>query len=103
MGSEQEYHFKCLFQILADLGYKWAKDCYHLSYGMVYLPEGKMKSREGKIVDADDLIAEMKKLAAEEIRGVDFFRWVYRALLSVCLCQDFRNPRKGRICKPESG
>jgi arginyl-tRNA synthetase len=61
VGSEQEYHFKCLFQILADLGYEWAKDCYHLSYGMVYLPEGKMKSREGKIVDADDLIAEMKK------------------------------------------
>ena len=71
VGSEQEYHFKCLFQILADLGYSWAKDCYHLSYGMVYLPEGKMKSREGKIVDADDLIAEMKKLAAEEIRQRD--------------------------------
>jgi len=71
VGSEQEYHFKCLFQILADLGYQWARDCYHLSYGMVYLPEGKMKSREGKIVDADDLIAEMKKLAAEEIRRRD--------------------------------
>jgi len=71
VGSEQEYHFKCLFQILADLGNKWAQDCYHLSYGMVYLPEGKMKSREGKIVDADDLIAEMKKLAAAEIRQRD--------------------------------
>ena len=71
VGSEQEYHFKCLFQILADLGYKWAKDCYHLSYGMVYLPEGKMKSREGKIVDADDLLDEMKKLAEEEIRQRD--------------------------------
>ena len=71
VGSEQEYHFKCLFQILADLGYSWAKDCYHLSYGMVYLPEGKMKSREGKIVDADDLIAEMKKLATDEIRQRD--------------------------------
>jgi arginyl-tRNA synthetase len=71
VGSEQEYHFKCLFQILADLGYKWAKDCYHLSYGMVYLPEGKMKSREGKIVDADDLLDEMKKLAEEEIRRRD--------------------------------
>jgi arginyl-tRNA synthetase len=71
VGSEQEYHFKCLFQILADLGYDWAKDCYHLSYGMVYLPEGKMKSREGKIVDADDLIAEIKNLAAEEIRQRD--------------------------------
>ena len=71
VGSEQEYHFKCLFQILADLGYEWARDCYHLAYGMVYLPEGKMKSREGKIVDADDLIAEMKTLAAEEIRQRD--------------------------------
>jgi arginyl-tRNA synthetase len=71
VGSEQEYHFKGLFQILADLGYKWAKDCYHLSYGMVYLPEGKMKSREGKIVDADDLLDEMKKLAEEEIRQRD--------------------------------
>ncbi len=71
VGSEQEYHFKCLFQILAALGYPWARDCYHLSYGMVYLPEGKMKSREGKIVDADDLIDEMKKLAAAEIRQRD--------------------------------
>jgi arginyl-tRNA synthetase len=71
VGSEQEYHFKCLFQILDALGYVWAKDCYHLSYGMVYLPEGKMKSREGKIVDADDLISEMKKLAVEEIRRRD--------------------------------
>jgi len=71
VGSEQEYHFKCLFQILADLGYQWAKDCYHLSYGMVYLPEGKMKSREGKIVDADDLLDEMKKLAEKEIRQRD--------------------------------
>ncbi|MBT8363925.1 MAG: arginine--tRNA ligase, partial [Deltaproteobacteria bacterium] len=50
---------------------EWAKNCYHLSYGMVYLPEGKMKSREGKIVDADDLIAEMIKLAEEEIRQRD--------------------------------
>jgi len=71
VGSEQEYHFKCLFQILFDLGYEWARDCYHLSYGMVYLPEGKMKSREGKIVDADDLIAEMKNLAEDEIRRRD--------------------------------
>ncbi len=71
VGGEQEYHFKCLFQILSSLGYEWAKDCHHLSYGMVYLPEGKMKSREGKIVDADVLIAEMKKLAADEIRQRD--------------------------------
>jgi arginyl-tRNA synthetase len=68
VGSEQVYYFKCLFKILESLGYKWAKGCYHLSYGMVYLPEGKMKSREGKIIDADDLIDEMIELAAGEIR-----------------------------------
>ena len=71
VGSEQEYHFKCLFAMLDALGYEWAKNCCHLSYGMVYLPEGKMKSREGKIVDADDLILEMIKLAEAEIRQRD--------------------------------
>ena len=71
VGSEQEYHFQCLFAMLDALGYEWAKNCHHLSYGMVYLPEGKMKSREGKIVDADDLISEMVKLAQEEIRQRD--------------------------------
>jgi len=71
VGSEQEYHFKCLFAMLDALGYEWAKNCHHLSYGMVYLPEGKMKSREGKIVDADDLINGMIKLAQNEIRQRD--------------------------------
>ena len=71
VGSEQEYHFKCLFAMLDALGYAWAKNCYHLSYGMVYLPEGKMKSREGKIIDADDLISAMIKLAQDEIRRRD--------------------------------
>jgi arginyl-tRNA synthetase len=71
VGSEQEHHFKCLFSILASLGYPWARNCYHLSYGMVYLPEGKMKSREGKVVDADDLIVGMAELAEEEIRKRD--------------------------------
>jgi len=71
VGSEQEYHFKCLFAILHALGYEWARHCYHLSYGMVYLPEGKMKSREGKIVDADDLITAMINLAEVEIRRRD--------------------------------
>ena len=71
VGSEQEHHFKCLFSMLAALGYAWASNCYHLSYGMVYLPEGKMKSREGKVVDADDLIAGMMELAEEEIRRRD--------------------------------
>jgi arginyl-tRNA synthetase len=59
VGNEQEYHFKVLFLILQKLGYDWAKRCYHLSYGMVDLPTGKMKSREGTVVDADDLIDEM--------------------------------------------
>jgi arginyl-tRNA synthetase len=71
VGSEQEHHFKCLFSILASLGYAWAASCHHLSYGMVYLPEGKMKSREGKVVDADDLIAGMEELAEAEIRRRD--------------------------------
>lgn len=59
VGNEQEYHFKVLFLILEKLGYTWAKKCYHLSYGMVDLPTGKMKSREGTVVDADDLMEEM--------------------------------------------
>ena len=59
VANEQEYHFKVLFKILKKLGYNWADNCYHLSYGMVELPEGKMKSREGTVVDADELIAEM--------------------------------------------
>ena len=67
VGSEQVHHFQCLFEILKAFGYPWSDGCYHLSYGMVYLPEGKMKSREGKIVDADDLIEEIEKLAAYEI------------------------------------
>jgi len=63
VGNEQNYHFKVLFKILEKLGYDWAKECYHLSYGMVELPEGKMKSREGTVVDADDLLQEMFETA----------------------------------------
>ena len=59
VGNEQDYHFKVLFLILQKLGFDWAKNCYHLSYGMVDLPSGKMKSREGTVVDADDLMDEM--------------------------------------------
>lgn len=59
VANEQDYHFKVLFLILKKLGYRWADKCYHLSYGMVDLPTGKMKSREGTVVDADDLMAEM--------------------------------------------
>lgn len=65
VGNEQEYHFKVLFLILEKLGFERAKNNFHLSYGMVELPEGKMKSREGTVVDADDLLAEMAQTAAE--------------------------------------
>lgn len=66
VGNEQDYHFQVLFKILKKLGYDWANHLYHLSYGMVELPEGKMKSREGTVVDADDLIDEMYKTAKEK-------------------------------------
>jgi len=63
VGNEQDYHFKVLFLILKKLGYDWADQLYHLSYGMVDLPSGKMKSREGTVVDADDLMEEMTSTA----------------------------------------
>ena len=63
VGNEQDYHFKVLFLILKKLGYSWSENLYHLSYGMVDLPSGKMKSREGTVVDADDLIMEMSSTA----------------------------------------
>ncbi len=65
VGNEQDYHFKVLFLILKKLGYSWADQLYHLSYGMVDLPSGKMKSREGTVVDADDLMTEMSDTARE--------------------------------------
>jgi arginyl-tRNA synthetase len=65
VGNEQDYHFKVLFKILQKFGFDWAKGLYHCSYGMVELPEGKMKSREGTVVDADDLIDEMIKTAQQ--------------------------------------
>lgn len=66
VGNEQDYHFQVLFLILKKLGYDWANQLYHLSYGMVELPEGKMKSREGTVVDADDLMQEMYVTAKEK-------------------------------------
>ncbi len=63
VGNEQDYHFNVLFLILKKLGFDWAENLYHLSYGMVDLPSGKMKSREGTVVDADDLLNEMTKTA----------------------------------------
>ena len=66
VGNEQDYHFQVLFKILKKLGYQWADQLYHLSYGMVELPNGKMKSREGTVVDADDLMQEMYLTAKEK-------------------------------------
>jgi arginyl-tRNA synthetase len=76
VGNEQDYHFKVLFLILKKLGFKWAEGCYHLSYGMVDLPSGKMKSREGTVVDADDLMDEMQQTAkkhTQELGKIDGF------------------------------
>jgi arginyl-tRNA synthetase len=76
VGNEQDYHFNVLFKILNRLGYSWANDCHHLSYGMVDLPSGKMKSREGTVVDADDLMQEMVSIAksiSEELGKLDGF------------------------------
>ena len=70
VGNEQDYHFRVLFLILAKLGYDWAKHCYHLSYGMVDLPSGKMKSREGTVVDADEMMQEMTDTAEEHTRAL---------------------------------
>ena len=66
VGNEQDYHFQVLFKILKKLGYEWADQLFHLSYGMVELPEGKMKSREGTVVDADDLMQDMFETAKEK-------------------------------------
>ncbi len=70
VGNEQNYHFKVLFIVLQKMGFDWAQECEHLSYGMVELPEGKMKTREGTVVDADELMDDMfveaKKVAAEQ-------------------------------------
>ncbi|MBB1193332.1 arginine--tRNA ligase [Flavobacterium sp. SOK18b] len=76
VGNEQDYHFKVLFLILKKLGFDWAKNLYHLSYGMVDLPSGKMKSREGTVVDADDLMQEMTATAqkiAEDLGKLDSY------------------------------
>ncbi|WP_113653293.1 arginine--tRNA ligase [Pedobacter namyangjuensis] len=70
VGNEQDYHFKVLFLILEKLGKSWAKGLHHLSYGMVDLPSGKMKSREGTVVDADDLIAEMIETAKQKTEAL---------------------------------
>ena len=70
VGNEQDYHFEVLIKILRKLGYSWAENLYHLSYGMVELPEGKMKSREGTVVDADDLMQEMYETAKDKAQDL---------------------------------
>jgi arginyl-tRNA synthetase len=69
VASEQHYHFRVLFEILRRLGYSWAENLYHLAYGLVNLPSGRMKTREGTVVDADDLIDELTALAQKEIEA----------------------------------
>jgi arginyl-tRNA synthetase len=69
VGNEQQYHFKILFETLRRLGYDWAGDLHHLAYGMVNLPSGRMKTREGTVVDADDLVDELASMAAAEIEA----------------------------------
>lgn len=84
VGNEQDYHFKVLFLILKKLGFDWADSLYHLSYGMVELPSGKMKSREGTVVDADDLMAEMTTTAqtiSEELGKLDGYTDDEKAVL----------------------
>ena len=85
VGNEQEYHFKVLFLILKKLGFAQADQNHHLSYGMVELPEGKMKSREGTVVDADDLLLEMRSTArdiSDELGKVDDFSEEDKAALA---------------------
>ena len=84
VGNEQDYHFKVLFLILKKLGFDWAASLFHLSYGMVDLPSGKMKSREGTVVDADDLMMEMTATAqqiSEELGKLDGYSDEEKAVL----------------------
>lgn len=111
VGNEQDYHFKVLFLILKKLGYAWAENCFHLSYGMVELPEGKMKSREGTVVDADDLMAEVveeaRKMTEERghIEGMNeeerlaLYNMIGMGGLKYYLLKV--DPKKGMLFKPD--
>jgi len=111
VGNEQDYHFKVLFEILKRLGEPYAENLYHLSYGMVELPSGKMKSREGTVVDADDLIAEVvaeAKSSSEERGGIEglsneerqaTYRKVGMAALKYFMIKV--NPKKGMVFDPK--
>ncbi|MCB0395881.1 MAG: arginine--tRNA ligase [Flavobacteriales bacterium] len=111
VGNEQDYHFKALSLILKKMGYAWAENLYHLSYGMVDLPSGKMKSREGTVVDADDLIAEVvdtarqKTMELGKVEGLEddeadqlFYRIGMGALKYFILKVD---PKKKMLFNPE--
>jgi len=110
VGNEQNYHFKVLSIILDMLGFPWAKTLHHLSYGMVELPEGKMKSREGTVVDADDLIDEMIKTARDmskelgKLEGLndaekeDTFRIIGLGALKYCILKV--DPVKNMVFNP---
>ncbi|CAM3609044.1 argS protein [Flavobacterium saliperosum S13] len=111
VGNEQDYHFKVLFLILKKLGFDWAEDLYHLSYGMVELPSGKMKSREGTVVDADDLIEEMVVTAreiSEELGKLEGYSEEEKAKLYTTIGMGALkyymlkvDPRKGMMFNPE--
>lgn len=112
VGNEQDYHFKVLFLVLKKLGYPWADELYHLSYGMVDLPTGRMKSREGTVVDADDLIAEVVSDAAkattalgkledlDETARKELFRMIGLAALKYYLLKV--DPRKRMLFDPQA-
>ena len=111
VGNEQDYHFKVLFLILKKLGFEWAQQLYHLSYGMVHLPEGKMKSREGTVVDADDLMKEMTTTAQkigedlgklegyDEVQKLQLFRQIGLAALKYFILKV--EPTKSIVFNPE--
>jgi len=112
VGNEQDYHFKVLFLILSKLGFKWADQLYHLSYGMVNLPDGKMKSREGTVVDADDLMKEMTNTAQvigeelgklegyDEVKKLRLFREIGLAALKYFILKV--EPTKNIVFNPEN-
>jgi arginyl-tRNA synthetase len=111
VATEQDHHFKVLFLILSKLGFEWAKECYHLSYGMVDLPSGKMKSREGTVVDADDLMADMVEKAAEtgeelgklegldEAEKQDIYRMIGLGAIKYYILKV--DPKRGMLFNPE--
>ncbi|MDM1396566.1 arginine--tRNA ligase [Myroides odoratimimus] len=111
VGNEQDYHFKVLFLILKRLGFDWAESLYHLSYGMVELPSGKMKSREGTVVDADELIQEMTDTAksiSEELGKLEGYSEEERAQLFTTIGLGALkyfilkvDPRKGMMFNPK--